>query len=223
MNLAIFDIDGTLAHTDRVYDPFFFAALARQAGSEAIHRELDGWRHVTDQGIVEEALVAHRGTVRREDVEAVKGSYLAAMRRHEARARAVPGAAAALEYLGGRDDWRLAIATGNWTVAAHLKLERAGLRIDGIPVVGCDDTPSRTAVMERAHALAATTHGCMFERVVYVGDAKWDVIASRELGWPFVGIGTPRSRLLDLGASHVLDDLSDVGALMEALDAAVPP
>ena len=58
---------------------------------------------------------------------------------------------------------------------------------------------------------------------MYVGDAPWDVEASRALAWPFVGVGPRGDTLRALGASHVMPDLRDVDALMRGLEEAQPP
>ena len=58
-----------------------------------------------------------------------------------------------------------------------------------------------------------------------VGDAVWDVQTSVVVGWPFVGVatGTRAEKLHAHGASIILDDLSDIEAVIAALDAARIP
>ena len=64
-----------------------------------------------------------------------------------------------------------------------------------------------------------------FERVVYVGDASWDVRTCRQLGWPLVGVGGKKQRhmLTQAGTSHVIEDFSDYELFLRALDEAQVP
>jgi len=221
MKLAIFDIDGTLTDSHG-YDVHFFAALARAVGVDAVDGALDSWTHVTDEAIAYDVFAAHGRAATSDDVAQVKARYEAALHVHMTEVPPMPGAQAMLDALLGDDEWRLAIATGNWTRAGELKLHAGGIRTNGIPVVGCDERPSRAELMEHALALSNATHGA-FEHVVYVGDAAWDVRACRELGWNFVGLNADPDRLLDLGATHVLADYLDLDAAHAALDTASAP
>ena len=223
MKLAIFDIDHTLARTAPVFDPYFFEALAAQLGEKGMRRDLGAWRNVTDQGIVEEAIEWAGRDPATVDIPTIRAQYVASMRAHVGGAEMIPGADTVLARLRADPGWRVAIATGNWDEPGRIKLARAGLDIDGLPYAGCDERPSRVEVMQRALALAEADHGGAFERIVYVGDAPWDIEASRDLGWPFVGISDPPSRLLDLGASHAFVDLGDTERVLEALERARPP
>ena len=83
------------------------------------------------------------------------------------------------------DDTRIAIATGGWRASALLKLESAGFKIDGIPLVTSDDSPIRVDIMR--YALAKAGEGAT--SVTYFGDGEWDRRACRDLGWDFVAIG----------------------------------
>lgn len=69
----------------------------------------------------------------------------------------------------------------------------------------------RIAIMQKClHAL-----GNSFQRIVYAGDAEWDVRATRELGWHFIGVG-PR---LKGKCEYWVEDLSNHEAFVEMLHA----
>jgi len=223
MRLVIFDIDDTLARAAHVFDPFFFGALEAHLGVDGIDRSLTGWRHVTDQGIAEEAVARAGRDPASIDLHAVRTDYLAAMRACDAAVEMVPGADAALTAVAAHPEWRAAIATGNWDEAGRIKLARAHLPVEGLPYAGCDERPHRMDVMRRALELAVGELGQAFERVVYVGDAPWDVEAARSLDWPFVGIVDQSGRVRGQGASHVLRDFGDREAFFHALDEARTP
>jgi phosphoglycolate phosphatase-like HAD superfamily hydrolase len=61
--------------------------------------------------------------------------------------------------------------------------------------------------------------------MVSIGDGAWDVLAARNLGLPFVGVGdgAARHRLLLEGASHVIGDFVDFDAFLKCLDRATVP
>ncbi len=202
MKLAIFDIDGTLTDSHG-YDEHFFATLAAAAGGERPDRPLSGWTHVTDEAIAYEVLHERGLEPTAADIEGIKAAYAAALSRHMREVPPMPGAVDMLSFLATRDDWQLAIDTGNWTIAGRLKLTAGGIDPGDIPVVGCDGRPSRTELMEHALAESTAAHGT-FEHVVYVGDAAWDVNATLALGWNFLGLNADVASLQDLGATHVL-------------------
>lgn len=221
--LLVFDIDDTLAHTARHFDAFFYEALEAIVGPEHVERHLGAWTHVTDEGIVREAMQSAHGAWSIANRDAIKDGYFSRMESGFLERPEVAGADALLAHLRDHTDWAIALATGNWHTAAEVKLRSASVDIAGAPLAGCDDRPSRTAVMEHAVDLAADHYGRTFERVVYVGDASWDVKASRALQWPFVGVTDAKGMLGKLGTSHVLPDLTDVDAFLRAADEAVPP
>lgn len=221
--LVVFDIDDTLAHTAQYYDAYFYAALEGVVGPGHVHHNLGSWTHVTDEGIVREVMAAALGEWSTEQRDAIKADYIARMRTNYATQPAVAGASDLLTHLRENTDWKIALATGNWHGPAVIKLESAGIDIADAPLGACDDRPSRTEVMEYALTTSQTHYGQEFKRVVYAGDASWDVRASRDLGWPFVGVTDPKGHLTALGASHVLPDLTDPAAFLRALDDARVP
>lgn len=221
MRLAIFDIDGTLTDTHG-YDRHYFAALATELGVADVRNTLDTWRHVTDEGIAEEVLEAHGRTPEPAAIERVKALYDAGLAGDPTPADPMPGAQGILDFLHAHDDWRIALATGNWNHAAAHKLRAAGVEVGDVPVIGCDGRASREAVLEHAFEVSVQRWGA-FDEHVYVGDAAWDVRTCRNLGWNFLGLHAERERLLDLGASHVLTDYLDLEASHAALIDARPP
>ena len=62
-----------------------------------------------------------------------------------------------------------------------------------------------------------------FSKIVYVGDAVWDVRTSKELHMPFVGIGKNATRLQVEGARYVFPDYLNPGPFIQRLDDAQPP
>ena len=222
MPLAIFDIDGTLTRTNAVDDECYAIASARLLG---IPREAVDWTdapHITDAGILEWLCTRHLGRASTaEDVAQMKTEFVGLLEQQLARDPGrflpIPGAPDVFGHLRARG-WRLAMATGAWSSSARLKLRAAKIPIDGIPLITSDDAPVRTELLRRA-----MTDG--LDRVVSVGDGLWDVRAAREVGIPFVGVGTGdrADGLRAAGASHVLADLTDFASLARALEQSAVP
>jgi len=225
VKLALFDIDGTLSDTAGRYDRVYSAAVSAHLGVE-VELRLASFPDVTDSGIARALFRTHRGRdPSAAEARALHDAYLAALRRAGIRGRAVPGARDAVRRLAATDGWFVAVATGNWAEPGRLKLRNAGLR-DDLPLGSADDHESRAEILRRAVERAAAHYGVEeFARVVYVGDGAWDVVATRALGLPFVGIATDGdlARLRRLGASHVLEHFADFERFVEALHAATPP
>ena len=58
-----------------------------------------------------------------------------------------------------------------------------------------------------------------FEEVIYFGDGSWDAVASKSLGYRFVGVAVGEQVVLltELGAIDVIVDYADVGQVIAAL------
>ena len=117
----------------------------------------------------------------------------------------------------------MSLASGDWESSARHKLAAASLPVDGLPAAFCDSADSRTEIMRHSLRRALQHYRRPgFAQIVYVGDASWDVRASRELGWEFVGIasGPKPAQLRALGARHVFPDYRRPEAILAVLDAA---
>jgi phosphoglycolate phosphatase-like HAD superfamily hydrolase len=225
--LIVFDVDGTLTRTSGAGVDFvcYARALAEVWGVTTTRRECDEVHHATDRGAAEELLARHLGrTVHPDELAPMRTRFvelLAAALPDDPATLAIPGAAAILRHLRA-DGHGVAIATGGWEASARLKLARAAIPTDGIPLVACDVHSAREAIMTEAIARAGGRE--RHARVVYVGDAPWDVRATRGLGLPLVGVDHAGSgRLQAHGVGVVLRDYTDVDAVRRALAHAEPP
>jgi len=225
--LVVFDVDGTLTRTAGTGADFvcYARALADVWGIRTTREECNEVRHVTDRGTAEELIARRLGrAIGPEDLLQLHARFmelLADALPDDPGRLAVPGAAAMLDHLRAAGHG-VAIATGAWEASARLKLARAGIPLDGIPLAACDDHLAREAIME--HAIACAGGRGRHVRVVYVGDAPWDVRATRRMGLPLVGIDYDASGRLDAhGVSVVLRDYTDVGVVLRAFADARPP
>jgi len=218
MNLAVFDVDGTLIETADADTNAFVAVVQAELGIAAVDSNWDSYPHVTSEGILDEIVRrAHRRPVTRAESASVQRRLVAKLK--SMAIRAVPGAAALLRRLTG-GGWAVALASGDWELSARHKLAAAEVPADGLPAAFCDDSIVRVEVLRCALDRARRHYrNAGFDGIVYVGDGAWDVRAARELGWGFVGIGSgaAAARLRALGAELVFPDYRDPAAVERAV------
>ena len=215
LNLAIFDLDGTLLDTNAVDSDCFVAAWRDELGIDCSDADWSSFAHVTDGGIAEE-LLTRAGIGDREDaLRRVQRRFIQLLE-HAAAAdvaafRPIRGARELIDHLP-RVGWQVAVATGAWKASAEVKLRAAGMT--GVPLAACDGAASRDQIVLQAMKIAGYQTGA---RVVLLGDAPWDVQTARRLSLPFVGVGAHRERLIEAGATEVLADFGDVEEVLAAL------
>ena len=225
--LAIFDVDGTLLDNMEIEDACYSAALREVLELPSLDTDWTRYEHVSDAAIAVEAYRRHYGAEpAAAQLEATIARFVRLLgdaHRSDSQAiRPVPGAVEVFEALLERG-WAVAIATGAWRRASELKLSAGGVRYAGVPMATSEDGPARASIVSAARARAERLHGVeRFDRVVSIGDGLWDVLAARDLGLPFVGVGPDgrAERLRAGGVDIILDDYSDIGATVAALETA---
>jgi phosphoglycolate phosphatase-like HAD superfamily hydrolase len=231
MNLAIFDIDGTLTETSDVDEICFVQAFADAHSITEINTNWMEYRYVTDSGIMFQIFHERFGRPPDDDeLRSYKSCLLNLLETHRSKDSSlfaeISGASRALTRLDQETDWAVALATGCWRVSAELKLKAAGIHAEHLPAAFAEDGLSRESILQTAVSRARQSYEqSAFEKIVSVGDAQWDVDAARTLGMTFVGVGNGDHgrRLRGAGATHVLKDYSDCGQLIGCLrEAAVP-
>lgn len=232
MELAVFDIDGTLARTRLIDETCYARTFSVAFGIEAVESSTLAYRYSTDSGIMFQVFRERLG---REPTDEDRGTFqrvfldllAEARRRNPDDFAEVPGAADAFARLGREPDWRVAVATGGWRPSALFKLETIGIAMDGVALGCANDSMLREEIIRTA--LARAGEDCAperFGRVVYVGDGIWDVRAARTLGLCFLGVeGDGRGvRLQSEGAVATVHDFTDYHEFRNKLETApVPP
>ena len=230
MNLAVFDLDGTLTRTVDVDGDCYLQAFADSLGVTGVNDNWSDYEDVTDLGVMQEVFRTRVGRAP-ESVEIARfvECFVELLRdRYRGSPGAfgeVPGATAFLARLR-QSRWAVAIATGGWERSARFKIETGGIDAGNLPAAFAEDGPARRTIVTTAISRAASYyHASAFERVVLVGDALWDVQAARELGLPLVAVATNERaiRLRELGASHVVENFIDHLACFRCLEEARIP
>jgi len=229
MQLAVFDVDGTLTRTTKVDAVCFLRTFAEELGI-ALHSNWVDYTSPTDSGITlqvyQERFGRHPSA---EEVSALQRRFVGLLEQSFTASpdscRAVPGAPVLLDRLRETSGWAVVIATGCWRASAELKLRSAAVNVDDVPAAFADDAHSRDDILLTAVARSRERYGQDFRRVVYVGDGLWDVRTAIRLNLPFVGVGRDdhATALRREGATHVVPDLTDPDRLLQTfVDAGVP-
>jgi phosphoglycolate phosphatase-like HAD superfamily hydrolase len=189
MLAIIFDVDGTLIESTGFDAELYIRAVRDILGDVHIHDDWNRYEHVTDSGILaqifQENNITFSGEIHsriRNRFGSLVSDYLAFM-----PCAPVKGAIEMIRSIRNSGDSRCGIATGGWGHTAGMKLDSAGVDIAGIPFFSSDDHIERSEIMKKCYRSMNMPSDC--RDVVYVGDGLWDMTASCQLGWGFVGIG----------------------------------
>lgn len=228
MILVLFDVDGTLVYSDK-RDSRSFAQTYKQVYGRAFPSiDWSTFPHVTDDTIFRTAI---RRQFEREvevgEMATFQEQYLQRLHQNRRQApqhyREIPGARRMMEQLYATAGFQVAVATGGWAAPARIKLRHVGIDPDGMVLTGGDAKTTREEILQQSIDQVQGTFPV--EKVVYVGDAIWDVRTTRKMGLQFVGVRYRNDRevLQQAGARHVIQDFGDYHHFLEQVaQAAVP-
>ena len=194
----MFDVDGTLIESMAIDSKLYFSSVSAVLGPIEYRSSLNDYDHVTDSGIIAQLVDDNELSPEPSAIDSIQTLFVGGLIEHIQTVGPFPvihGATQVIDRLSLSTEYSVAIATGGWRKSALLKLESSGFSLDGIPIVSCDDSPSRTEIMR----IALAKLGDDFESVTYFGDADWDRRACQILGWDFVPVGS------DLGGIESYD------------------
>ena len=213
---VISDIDGTLVKSSGFEDDLYVAAVRDVFGDVCIRKAWNTYRHVTDSGILRQIMEENRirGEDRIREVRSRFGDKVSQYLRDGGECNPTIGAVDLIDELRAAPGFAVGFATGGWGHTARMKLEHAGFNLEHAVLASSDDSEERAGVMQKCLD-TLDAKGNYFQRIIYVGDAEWDVRATRELGWHFIGVGP---RLKDR-CDYWIEDFSRREAFMEMLHA----
>jgi len=227
VQLALFDIDGTLIDSVGRCDGLFADAIADVCGVSDVRLDWSLSPDATDSGGSVAHFVHYTGRQPTPPQKrAMHHRFVADMRAADVKAPLVAGAEDVLERVAALDDWEVGLATGNWRATAAVKFGWAGQRLPNVPMGAADDAPGRVGILRSAIRKAEAVYGVdQFSRVVYFGDGLHDVRAARAIDIAFVAVTAvrPAGPLEREGAGWLLQDFRDDGRLREALESAPVP
>ena len=187
MIATIFDIDGTLVESFGFDDACYISAIREVLGEVHIHDDWGKYINVTDTGslrqIMEENRIREKGQIK--EVRTKFGELIRQYLQNGGECRPKKGAIHLINKLITADCYKVGFATGGWRHTATMKLRHAGFNLRNTVLTSSDDSDKRVEIMEKC--LFAL--GNNFQRIVYTGDAEWDIEATEKLGWHFIGVG----------------------------------
>lgn len=228
--LVIFDVDGTLVYSIDKRDSRCFADTYEKLYGRPFP-SID-WRrypHVNDTTIFKSVIAEHFDrSIFPNEIEFFLTHYSTRLiEQREATPHyflEIPGATATVNRLIDHPDYTVAIATGGWQRPAEIKLAHIGIDTSDIIIYGADGKTTREDIIE-AVLNDAHESGQNFSKIVYIGDAIWDVQTTRKMRMDFLGIGfrDQQNILKQAGAIHVIPDFSDFELFINCLSIAEPP
>jgi phosphoglycolate phosphatase-like HAD superfamily hydrolase len=223
--LVLFDIDGTILHSNGAGRRAMIAALREIFGGTGPedHR-YDG---KTDPQIVREVmrLEGHHDEHIDKHMDALMALYLEYLERELVRggSHVYPGVVELLDALEDRNDTILGLLTGNLREGAFAKLRAAGIDPRRFPVgaFGSDheDRP-RLPALARSRAQADLGIALDGEHLVVIGDTPADIECGRSLGVRAIGVATGAYTVDELRRHRphaVFETLSDTERVISAI------
>ena len=209
---VLFDVDGTLVDTTYLHTVCWAEAL-RGAGHTV---PMSHVHHAIGMGtdeLLEHLLGPDRDT---DDDQQIATSRLALYRQYWGRLTPLPGAT---ELLGecARRGHRAVLASS--ASSDELTALRAALDADDVIHTATSSSDAEAGKPSPSVLEAALDQSSLSpDRVVFIGDAVWDGLASQKAGVPFVAVtcgGTSASDLREAGAVEVWRDPAE---LLDAID-----
>jgi phosphoglycolate phosphatase-like HAD superfamily hydrolase len=225
MHLIMFDLDGTLVDSTNVDSGCYLQALVDVFGFDLdqIDRDWGNYPHITDAGILQTLCQTELGrnpTV--VEVTHYQQHFLELLSTaivHQPL-QEISGAKQLLDRLDLAPNYAISLATGGWRKTAEFKLQQAGLDRVLLPMACSDDAYARVEIMKCAYQRSIDLYQqSEFESVTYIGDGVWDGVASEQLAYQFIGIGSG-DRANDLwahGAKYVFPHYQNLGEIMSSL------
>lgn len=216
MILYLFDIDGTLLHAKASGRSAFDAILAeRHAMTDASAGVSYGGK--TDGAILDEIFRARLGrSPTAAEVDEFLAAYIPRLESllAEHGVEVLAGVVETLEFLRGKPDVALGVATGNVRSGARAKLASAKLEPwFAFGGYGCDSTVRAELV---ARAIERGREHLPATEVVVVGDTIHDIAAARACGATVVAVATGSDSAEALrGADAVLLSMTELPAWHE--------
>ena len=187
MIATIFDIDGTLVESFHFDGECYTSTIRDVLGEVYIDDDWSQYKNVTDTGILrqlmEENQIREVGQI--EEVRKKFGELIGQYLENGGECRPIKGAICLIDKLLSDQHYKIGFATGGWRHTAKMKLRHAGFGLRNTVLFSSDDSDERVEIMKEC--LSALGNG--FYRIVYVGDAVWDIQATKKLGWHFIGVG----------------------------------
>ena len=192
MILVIFDVDGTLVQSDKMDSKCFARTYEGEYGRTFPTIDWSQYPHVSDTTIFKTVIQNHfNRSVHEGEEESFRKKFVAnIIQNRQTMPEAfseVPFAKQTIDLLLSDQRYVVGVATGGWRDPAIVKLNFVGIPAERLLVSGADGKETREAIIQHTIEKARKQYRGI-NRIVYVGDAIWDVTTTRNMNLPFVGI-----------------------------------
>jgi phosphoglycolate phosphatase-like HAD superfamily hydrolase len=225
MKLVLFDIDGTLLTSG------FAGVDAMHLAFADLYQIADGFAGIsmsgkTDRAILEEAFILHRLAISEDAHALFYDQYIQYLRRTLCEPgrpqRLMPGIPQILEALAGQADIIVGLMTGNYAIAAQLKLEAFGIwQYFRVGAYGSDAADRNVLVpiaQERTRTLLG--HDVPPQRIFVIGDTPRDIACARAHNAWAIAVATGNYTLDELQKhqpDYCLSDMSDIATVLRII------
>lgn len=212
MILLMFDVDGTLIDSNNCDSICFENAVKKVLKLNSFNTDWSSYKHATDINILNEIISEHKNREStHNEIQEILSEFLANLRNYFSYNKdniiEIHGAKSFLSELIEKNQIAVSIATGCFQKSAKLKLENSGISIKNIPFASSNDAISREEIMKASELKAKNYYNVnQFKSIFYLGDALWDLTASRNLEYNFIGVGSNIEKLKLAGAKFVVPD-----------------
>jgi len=226
--LIIFDIDGTLLFSNKIDSECFAQTFLERYGVTFPSIDWNYFPHVTDHTIFREAYhEIHQQYPDNSEIEDFRKKFVE--RIQQARMKSpeafmmVPGAKSLFHHLE-TNKVALGIGTGGWLAPASVKLKHVNLYHEELVVSAADQKHKREDIVQEAIDRCEKKYG-KTKRMVYVGDALWDIKTCRNMEIPMIGLRKDGDHdlLHGNGVSHVLSNYLNTDDFFLAVENAKVP
>lgn len=227
--LVIFDVDGTIVYSERRDSQCFAQTYQTIYGKPFPTIDWLQYPDVTDTVIFSTVIRDHfQREVEADELTIFQDHFvegLAAMRSLVPEGfRMVPAARELIDHLHEDPAYVVGLATGGWERPAMFKLDYMGINTEPMIRSFADGKHTREAII-REVLEEVERQRLPVSKVVYIGDAIWDVRTTRAMDLPFVGIRWrgDHAVLQREGVGQVLTNYQDFAEFKRALLLAEPP
>jgi phosphoglycolate phosphatase-like HAD superfamily hydrolase len=227
--LIIFDIEGTLLYSNKIDSQCFADTYEKVYHLKFPSIDWSKYPHVTDDTIFKTVIQNHfQRDATKEEMHDFQNEYVALIqtkrREQPLEFKEVPNARKTIEHLLRSDVYEVGIATGGWRRPAMVKLNHVGIATSNLHMSFADGNPTREDIINAVfHQTKAK--GISFEKVVYVGDAVWDVETTRNMNIPFIGVRREGDSnfLKQFGAETVIKNYEDLSLFLSFVETSKVP
>jgi HAD superfamily hydrolase (TIGR01509 family) len=209
-DIALFDLDGTIADTLPLIYEAFDAAFVPVLGSGFSAAEIRAMFGPPDHQIIRNQLVESQAEA------AISRFNTHYQDRHDDLVSAFPGIAELIQECADAGI-RMGVITGKSRLTALITLDRLGLRNAFEAIYAGDDVerqkPDPEALVLALRDLSAGSTS----RTVMIGDSAADVVAGKAIGMATIGVtwGSPdHHELVAADPDHIVSTVAELGALL---------